>query len=68
MYTRALGPNGPLAWVYISGKSLMLMIQLTIIYIIYKLNSIVTLAKQKPQSNYANHNNSPTNNPASLNK
>ena len=28
MYTHALGPNGPRAWVYISGKSLGYMIQL----------------------------------------
>ena len=28
MYPRALGPNGPQAWVYISGKSLVPMIQL----------------------------------------
>ena len=28
MYTRALGPNGPRAWVYISGKPLGYMIQL----------------------------------------
>ena len=28
MYTHVLGPNGPRAWVYISGKSLGYMIQL----------------------------------------
>ena len=28
MYTHSLGPNGSLAWVYISGKSLGYMIQL----------------------------------------
>ena len=34
MYTHTVGPNGPQAWMYISGKSLRYMIQLLLIILL----------------------------------
>ena len=43
MYTHTLGPNGPQAWVYISGKSLRYMIQLLHIALTQNVNEIYAL-------------------------
>ena len=51
MYTHALGPNGPQAWVYISGKSLGYMIQL-----LHKWWWLPLCPGVGPSNQHVNHN------------